>query len=64
MGNNVSKMAFLNKGYVNCHECFFVCFKGSWRWYACCLVDVSIFAEIPNPQWSWHPSMSSLVQDL
>ena len=25
----------------------FVCFKGSWRWYACCLTNVSVFAEFP-----------------
>ena len=25
----------------------FVCSKGSWRWYACCLTDVSVFADFP-----------------
>ena len=30
------------------HSGTFVCFKGSWRWYACRLTEVSVFAEFPN----------------
>ena len=26
----------------------FVCLRGSWRWYACCLTDMSVFAEFPT----------------
>ena len=32
---------------------FYVCFNGSWQWYACPLTDVSVFA--------WHHPMNSLA---